>query len=115
MTKRTSKGFRFLTVGLVLTGACISGAIGFDPSPASAQYYRQYGAPQPDYDDGYYRPRPRPYYRQPYGGNPYGGYRQFGSVCVTSRGSCQAAPSDIGAGCKCDIPGFGRKRGNVQY
>ena len=36
------------------------------------------------------------------------------SVCVTSRGSCNAGYAPSGAGCYCHIPGFGRKAGNVQ-
>lgn len=35
------------------------------------------------------------------------------SVCVTSRGNCDAGYAPLGAGCYCNIPGFGRKAGNV--
>ena len=37
----------------------------------------------------------------------------MGSVCVTARGNCPAYPSPIQSPCRCDIPGFGPKRGNV--
>ncbi|CAH1650218.1 hypothetical protein [Chelatococcus asaccharovorans] len=36
-----------------------------------------------------------------------------GRYCVTSRGSCPAVGPSGGA-CRCEIPGFGRKRGIIQ-
>jgi hypothetical protein len=113
-------------------------------STASAQYYyqpapRYYPAPQflpqPYHGPGAYyleedarphrrgpavHPRsahPGPHYR-PYSSPPhsYGHYGTFGSVCVTSRGNCsvgQLVP--LGSGCRCNIPGFGRKRGQVDF
>lgn len=86
--------------------------------PAGAQYYR----------DGYYPPPPPRGYdpydgpRRGYGGPPppgyYGGrseYRaRFGRVCLTSRGSCYIGrPVPLNSPCRCDIPGFGLKRGAV--
>jgi hypothetical protein len=83
--------------------------------PANAQYYR----------DGYYPPPPRgydPYDRPPpgYGRPPpgyYGGrseYRgRFGRICLTSRGSCFSRPAPLNSSCRCDIPGFGLKRGAI--
>lgn len=41
------------------------------------------------------------------------GGRRGGGYCVTSRGSCPAA-GPPGAPCRCEIPGFGRKRGIIQ-
>ncbi len=82
--------------------------------PAFAQYYLPYNAPPPSYDQReYYRPRheERRYERE------YGyerSRRDLGQICVTSRGSCGSAPNYIGASCRCEIPGFGRKRGNIQ-
>ncbi|MFC0282816.1 hypothetical protein ACFFJB_04195 [Camelimonas abortus] len=38
-----------------------------------------------------------------------------GPVCVTSRGACPSIPLPAGAPCRCDIPGFGWKRGAVAY
>lgn len=35
------------------------------------------------------------------------------SVCVTSRGNCNGGYAPLGAGCYCNIPGFGRKAGNI--
>lgn len=70
---------------------------------AEAQYYPPpgYYAPGP-YRDPYYTPRPRRV--------------AMGSVCVTSRGECSVGRYvPIGTGCKCFIPGFGQKRGHVQY
>jgi hypothetical protein len=114
-------------------------------STAGAQYYyqpapRHYPAPQylpqPYHGPGAYyyyedelRPRrrgpavhpravhPGPHY-QPYSPAPrsYGHYGGVGSVCVTSRGNCsvgQLVP--LGSGCRCNIPGFGRKRGQVDF
>jgi hypothetical protein len=89
-----------------------------EPAPSSRYYYER----RPDYG---YRPGPR------YGYEPRREYRedyryaqprgerqrraQGGSLCVTSRGSCQY-PQNLqsGAKCSCDIPGFGPKRGNIQ-
>ena len=106
-------------------------------APASAQYYYddtrgqgdaweeriqrtpryEYYDERPSYnyrsrrDNGWREDR---YYAQP----RRGGYRQaerFGSVCVTSRGSCEYPQSlRPGTRCSCDIPGFGPKRGNIQ-
>lgn len=79
----------------------------YDQGPRYRQDYR--------YD---YRPRYRPdYYERPYA-TPYGYATprprvRLGQVCLTSRGSCWVRPSPINARCRCDIPGFGLKRGNV--
>jgi hypothetical protein len=90
-------------------------------TPALAQVRLEFGSPG-YYEDDYAPPPPR--YRQRYGepyGNPYGGYerraygrRAYGGVCVTSRGACEVGPSPVGARCRCNIPGFGPKRGNVR-
>lgn len=83
-------------------------------SPAFAQYY---GGPRPppgygrDYDDRRYDDRRRdrgPRYDDRRG--PRGG-----RLCVTSRGACPTGYTlRPGTPCRCDIPGFGVKRGNVQ-
>lgn len=94
------------------------------PAP-TYRYERQYER-RPDY--GYrpeqrygYEPRReyRQEYRQDYRYSQPRGERQRraqgGSICVTSRGSCQyPQPMSNGANCTCDIPGFGIKRGNIQ-
>ncbi|GJE15816.1 hypothetical protein [Methylobacterium marchantiae] len=67
-------------------------------------YDRSEGYGQPYEDDGERRPLPRQY------GN---GRQRIGSVCVTARGNCPAYPSPIQTPCRCDIPGFGPKRGAV--
>lgn len=79
-------------------------------SGASAQYYPQYGGPPP----GYYRQGPPPGY---YGGGYARPRRvEMGSVCVTSRGECRTRSyTPLGTGCRCMIPGFGPKRGTVEY
>lgn len=85
--------------------AALAGATLLAMAPASAQYWDPYERPaprweRPNYGGGYGRPYPR---------------REFGRVCVTSRGDCGVRPAPIGAGCRCHIPGFGPKRGNVGY
>ncbi|HZH11452.1 MAG TPA: hypothetical protein VEZ24_13905 [Microvirga sp.] len=109
-------------------------------APASAQYYgspysspsyEEEWRPSPryDYDRPRYGYRPRQdYYDQDYGGErrvyryerPRHEWRRqaqrYGNVCVTSRGSCEHPQSyPLGAKCRCDIPGFGPKRGNIGY
>ena len=103
--------FRLISVFLIL---CVAGS-------ASAQYYSPYNAPQRGYerdDREYYRPRheERRYEERRYE-RDYGYERQrrdLGQVCVTGRGSCGSAPNYVGAPCRCNIPGFGRKRGNIE-
>lgn len=111
-----------------LVGASL--ALAMAGSSAFAQYYyqpapRYYPAPQylpePVPGTGGYSPRPR-YYEEDYRPRrrPYAEYgyerRGGGSVCVTSRGECSVGRYvPIGTGCKCNIPGFGQKRGHVQY
>lgn len=112
-----------------LTGAALVAAV-----PAGAQYYDPYRPPPPRYDDGYRYDRPPPPryddgyrrppppryddgYRQPDYGRPGPGYDRGprpGAMCVTSRGTCPAPPIQRGSPCRCDIPGFGVKRGAVQ-
>ncbi len=96
--------FKSISVFLMLCSA----------GPASAQYYLPFNVP----NQGYEREE-REYYRPRYEDRRYErGYerqrRDLGQVCVTGRGSCGSAPNYIGASCRCNIPGFGRKRGNIQ-
>ncbi|MGL5446010.1 MAG: hypothetical protein ACRDBL_01720 [Rhabdaerophilum sp.] len=63
-------------------------------------------------DNEDYRPRRRVNPRADYGYSR----RDLGQVCVTSRGNCDVgALVPIGSGCRCHIPGFGRKAGQVGY
>lgn len=104
---------------LALGGVSIADAQYYPPG-AGGQYQAPPGYRRPPPPPDYYRPppRPRPDYYRPAPPPDYYGYsrrRAFGSVCVTSRGSCsigRAVP--LPAGCVCNIPGFGRKRGAVQ-
>lgn len=90
---------------------------------ANAQYYPPpgyYGGPPPGYyrHDGpppghYRRPPPRRYYDDGY--SPYPRRIRIGTTCVTSRGNCSANGIPVGQGCKCYIPGFGTKRGEVPF
>lgn len=84
-------------------------------SPAFAQYFGGPRPPPPGYERGYddrrYDDRRRdrgPRYDDRRG--PRGG-----RMCVTSRGACPTGYTlRPGTPCRCDIPGFGVKRGNVQ-
>ncbi|SIQ09639.1 hypothetical protein SAMN05880592_101896 [Bosea sp. TND4EK4] len=109
-----------------ITLAVLAGATLLSAIPAGAQYYDPYRPryeydrpPPPRYDDGYRRPpRYDDGYRRPpppddYRYGPPRGPRG-GGMCVTSRGSCPTPPIPRGAPCRCDIPGFGEKRGIVQ-
>ena len=63
------------------------------------------------YDRGYRRPgyayEEEPVYQRR--------RRDFGRACATSRGVCYVGrPQPIGTGCRCDLPGFGLKRGNIE-
>ena len=97
---------KILTTSLVLLGAMIA-------TPLMAQYFPPYGGGyerdydrRPRYEERRYEERPRYEERS---------RRDLGDVCVTSRGSCGTPQANyIGAPCRCNIPGFGSKRGNVQ-
>lgn len=92
---------------LALGGVSIADAQYYPPGGGYYEPAPRYRRPQPPPD--YYRPPPPPDY---YG---YSRRRAFGSVCVTSRGSCSIGrPVPLPAGCVCNIPGFGKKRGAVQ-
>ena len=97
-------------------------------APASAQYYGPYSPapgwyePAPRYQPrpDYYRPRSDYYERRRYydEGPPRGVWRrparQVGNICVTSRGSCEYPQYfQLQTPCRCDIPGFGPKRGAI--
>ncbi|NIX78100.1 hypothetical protein [Microvirga terricola] len=79
-------------------------------APASAQYYGnpyppppapEWGGPPPGYRHEWRRPAPR---------------QRVGNVCYTSRGSCEYPQYfPINTPCRCDIPGFGMKRGAILY
>lgn len=114
-----------------LTLAVLAGAAMFAAAPAGAQYYDPYRPryeydrpppPPPRYEDEYRRPPPPPDYGYRRRGPPppddydYGPPRgpRAGGMCVTSRGSCPTPPISRGAPCRCDIPGFGEKRGVIQ-
>lgn len=77
-------------------------------APAAAQYYPYPAPPR------YYEERPGRFYRpDPYGERFYRRPVEFGNICFTSRGSCRTRPQPLDAPCRCDIPGFGLKRGGV--
>ena len=115
LSARTAAGLLAVTM--------IAGAL-----PAQAQFFFP-GPPQP-----YYPPPPvyseRPYYPDGDGDRRYDRrydrdrYRrverpyyqpraQVGYTCSTSRGACDIGGAPVGTGCRCFIPGFGRKGGSV--
>lgn len=103
----------------------LTAAAGLGQAQAQVPHYPDDGYNRPTYDrPPYGDDRPRGYdrydgYARPYEDDerrplpPRYGRQRMGSVCVTSRGTCPAYPSPIQAPCRCDIPGFGPKRGNV--
>jgi hypothetical protein len=99
------KKFKFAII-LALTGISCAGS-------AFAQFYPPFGG---GYERDYYRPRyeERRYERDDYDRYERRSRREQGQYCVTSRGSCTSAPGYINAPCRCKIPGFGLKRGNIQ-
>jgi hypothetical protein len=98
----------------MLALAALVGAATLGTTAGQAQYYERYS---PRYEDDYDRPPPsryrydRPRYDDDYD-RPYRRQR-FGDVCVTSRGSCDAAPAPRNSSCRCYIEGFGMKRGAI--
>lgn len=72
----------------------------YDARPAPPpQRYRRYA--DEDDDEYYYTPRRRR-------------VADYGSVCVTSRGNCRVpGGGPLNSPCRCDIPGFGLKRGAI--
>lgn len=118
-----------LVFGVGLAGPAVAQYYGAPPQPGYG-----YDAPPPGY-----RPPPPAGYGQGYGGGGYGGGQGYdggrrgydqdpdqgygrrggggyrgaqGSVCITSRGTCPIGYQvPKGSPCRCDIPGFGQKRG----
>lgn len=107
------------------------------PPPAVARPAPQPQYRQPNYSDGRYEQRRdfdrrrefeyrhegERYRHRPYFGGPPvvfeddEGFRPggFGRACATSRGVCYVRrPQPLGSGCRCEIPGFGLKRGNIE-
>ncbi len=91
--------------------------------PAPRRWEERRGLRRPEYG---YRPQREDRFesRRDFGyGPPPGAWRegrrparraQAGNVCVTSRGSCEYPQYfPLNTRCRCDIPGFGMKRGNI--
>lgn len=103
--------------GVTLLGSLPAGAQFYEPyrGPPRGDYYER--GPRGGFDDDR-RPRRgfdddrRPRYDDRDDFRPRRGAGGGGLVCVTSRGNCPTY-SPVNAICKCDIPGFGTKRGNV--
>ena len=103
-TRKTDSVKRLIFAALLTSAA----------DPASAQYYYGPGYGPPPPPPGY-GPPPQPDYGpppRPYGYGPPRPYGRPSSICVTSRGTCPIAyPVPFNSPCRCDIPGFGPKRG----
>jgi hypothetical protein len=101
---------------VTLLGSLPAGAQYYDPyrGPPRGEYYER--GPRGGFDDdrrprrGYDDERRRPRYDDE---RSYRPQRSRGGICVTSRGNCQTS-LPRGSNCRCDIPGFGPKRGGVQ-
>jgi hypothetical protein len=82
---------------------------------ASAQYYRGDDDDRPRryerrYDEDRYERRR--YDEDRYDRRPRG--ERFGRLCLTQRGNCITEPQPWGSQCRCMIPGFGPKRGEIR-
>lgn len=122
---------RLLLAALAALAFTVPASAQYYGSPYSPPYEEEWRQPAPryyEYDRPSYRYRPRDYYGQDHHYERRWEYRyaqprrewrrqaRYGNVCVTSRGSCEHPQSyPLGTGCRCDIPGFGLKRGNINY
>jgi hypothetical protein len=85
---------------------------GFYVEEAPRRVYRERRVYQ---DDDFYDRRPRQrFYEEEYSPRQRRA-ANFGQACVTSRGTCYVQPQPITSRCRCQIPGFGPKRGHVEY
>lgn len=107
-----------LSIAFALAAATLALA----SSQSSAQFLPPGGPPRPPIGPGpgfpgQFPPPPPPrFYPPPVYVEPQPYYREdvVGDICYTSRGECQLDYSlPVGSGCRCFIPGFGRKRGTV--
>ncbi|WP_264050226.1 hypothetical protein [Methylobacterium flocculans] len=101
------------TTILALATAATLGT-GFGAFEARAQYYeddrprrveRRYEEDRYErrrFDEDRYDRRPRRY------------EERFGRLCLTQRGNCVTEPQPWGSQCRCMIPGFGPKRGEIR-
>jgi hypothetical protein len=91
-------------IAAAIVAACV---LASSVTPAMAQFYPYPQPPQRPYYGPGYDPR--------FGGQDYYSPRRvpFGNVCETSRGACRSRPAPEGSRCRCNIPGFGPKRGNI--
>ena len=117
MTGKSTKTIKSMTTIrstiLALATAATLGT-GLGAFEARAQYYGDDDRPhrfERRYDEDRYERRRYDedrYDRRPHG---YGG--GFGRLCLTQRGNCITRPQPYGSRCGCDIPGFGRKHGEI--
>lgn len=116
--------FRILAQAGVAALAMLAAAPAFaqffpdQPYPQPQPYYQQQRPYYPPEEPEYQQPQ-RPYYQQqqPYYQPDYGYRRrrpQVSNICGTSRGICYInVLAPLNAPCRCEVPGFGLKRGNV--
>lgn len=81
-------------------------------APAAAQYY---GNPYPPPPASEWRgPPPGYHHGRPHEWRRHEQRQRVGNLCYTSRGSCEYPRYfPINTPCRCDIPGFGTKRGAI--
>jgi hypothetical protein len=91
------------TILAVATAATLGTGLG--AFEANAQYYG---------DDDRPRRFERRYEEDRYDRRPRGYGERFGRLCLTQRGNCITEPQPYGSQCRCMIPGFGPKRGEIR-
>lgn len=83
---------------------------------ANAQYYGDDDRPrrfERRYEEDRYERRRD--FEDRYDRGPRRGYgERFGRLCLTQRGNCITEPQPWGSQCRCMIPGFGPKRGEIR-
>ena len=117
LSARTAAGLLAFTM---IAGALPAQAQIFFPGPPPPVYSERPYYPDGDRDRRYDRDRDRYREREREGDRyrrverPYRQPRaQIGYTCSTSRGACDIGGAPVGTGCRCSIPGFGRKGGSV--
>ncbi|WP_247635965.1 hypothetical protein [Methylobacterium sp. 37f] len=115
MTRKTIQTRKILQTTILALATAATFGPGLGIVAAQAQYYGDHDRPhryERRYDEDRYERRRYDedrYDRRPRG---YGG-EGFGRLCLTQRGNCITRPQPYGSRCGCDIPGFGRKHGEI--
>jgi hypothetical protein len=106
MRGKIEKVRRRMVAAVLGLGAGLASVAAFT-TPAAAQPWGYFPPPPPPPGWGHYHGGPWYY-------PPYRPRVTFSDVCITSRGTCDLGrPLRSGTPCRCFIPGFGPKRGQV--